>query len=77
MTGTIHINRGVNRQYWVRVRERGCRKFHLIGKPVRSKDVAFLRLARLMAASSLYGRGEVLFTSDCYDPSLVISMVRP
>jgi hypothetical protein len=73
----VYVSRGVNKRYWIRVRERGRRKFHVIGKPSRSKTVAFLRLARMMANSNLYSRGEILLSADYYDFTLIAKMDRP
>lgn len=72
----VHVCRGLNPCYQVRVRLPGFRRYILVGGPLKSKDAAYRALARRMATGS-YKRGDVMLCADWYEPLPVVEMVKP
>ena len=71
----VHINRPSSTRYVARVRARGCRRYVLVGRPVRDRATAIRRMARAFAAGR-WQRGDVLVVADWYDPLVVCELVR-
>lgn len=72
----LHINRGVNRRYWLQTRERGCRRW--IPSPFRRSYAAALRdLISVINAGRTFKRARILMAADYYDPISLLDMVKP
>lgn len=71
----VHVYRGTNRRFGVHVRRAGGRKYKLVGKLTKSRDVAIRRLALTMVDSQ-WKRGVVTFISDYYEVTPIFWMHR-
>lgn len=71
----IWICTGTGVRYYARVRWHGYQKYQLVGNPTKSYHVALVRLAREFATGK-YKRGDVLMSSDYYEPIPVCELVR-
>lgn len=77
MIARVHIY-APSGKYQARVRDTGCRKYRLIGKPTRSYVVACTRMAVAFAKNRNVKRGDVLWLTDngYYEPHTVCELVR-
>jgi hypothetical protein len=71
----VHINRPSSTKFIARARRIGCRNYELIGSPTKSRIKAEMQMAREFSRGE-YKRADVLIYADCYEPTMVVEMVR-
>lgn len=71
----LHINRPSSTRYVARVRQAGHRKWTVVGDSYQTQGEAVLGLAERFRYT-MWKRGEVLITADCYDPTVIVKMSR-
>jgi hypothetical protein len=72
---SVHINRPSSTRFVVRVRQRGCRTYKLIGKPFIDIPSATLAMAEAFEKGD-YGVGQVVVVADLYDPVVIRELRR-
>lgn len=77
MIARMHIH-APDGAYQARVRDTGCRKYRLVGKPTRSLVIACTRMAVAFAKNPRVKRGDVLWVTwlGYYEPTQICELVR-
>lgn len=73
----VHINRPSSTRFGIAVKERGCRKWHVLKGRHKSFTLAMAALGRAMVNNSDYRRGRIFFDADWYEPMLSAEIERP
>ncbi len=76
MGNGLTICTGSNQRYRARTRWYGYRRYDLVGKPTRSRHVAFMRMVKAFETNLNIKRADVIMTADYYDPIQICELTR-
>lgn len=71
----LHIKRPINPRFIARVRQRGCRRYQVVGR-YRTMEAAGRAMLKAFMGLHAFKRGDVLMIEDWYEPNMLMEITR-